>query len=74
LGGRLATATLNQGHMLNAIKANAPFGIVREPGLAGKERWAKPVSNLAGVWKGTKEPEAAFTFLKYWWGPRGRST
>ena len=72
LGGRLATATLNQGHMLNAIKANAPFNIVREPGLPGKERWANQWSNLAGIWKGTKEPEAAWTFLKYWVGPEGQ--
>lgn len=71
-GGRLATATLNQGHMLNGLKLNAPFGIVREPGLAGKERWANQWSNLAGIWKGTKEPEASWTFLKYWIGPEGQ--
>jgi multiple sugar transport system substrate-binding protein len=72
LGGRLATATLNQGHMLNAIKANAPFSIVREPGLPGKERWANQWSNLVGIWKGTKVPDAAWTFLKYYVGPEGQ--
>jgi multiple sugar transport system substrate-binding protein len=70
--GRLATATLNQGHMLNALKANKPFGIVREPGLPGKERWANQWTILVGIWKGTREPEAAWTFLKWYVGPEGQ--
>lgn len=72
MAGRLATATLNQGHMLNAMKAGLPFGIVREPGLPGKERWVNSWSLAVGIWKGTKEPEAAWTFLKYWAGPEGQ--
>ncbi len=72
MAGRLATATLNQGHMLNAMKAGLPFGIVREPGLPGKERFVNSWSLAVGIWKGTKEPEAAWTFLKYWAGPEGQ--
>lgn len=72
MAGRLANATLNQGHMLNAMKANLPFGIVREPGLAGGERWVNAWSITCSIWKGTKEPEAAWTFLKYWVGPEGQ--
>ena len=72
MAGRLATATLNQGHLLNAMKANLPFGIVREPGLTGKDRWVNSWTLAVGIWKGTKEPEAAWQFLKYWAGPEGQ--
>ena len=36
LAGRLAMATLNQGHMLNAVEAGANFGIVPEPLVPGQ--------------------------------------
>lgn len=72
IAGRLATATLNQGHMLNAIGAQVPFGITREPGMGDGERWVNAWSNTVSVWKGTKQPEAAWTFLRYWAGPEGQ--
>jgi len=72
IAGRLATATLNQGHMLNAIQAGVPFGIAREPGPTSGERWVNAWSNTISIWKGTKQPEAAWTFLRYWGGPEGQ--
>ncbi len=72
MAGRLATATLNGGHMLKAMKEGVPFGIVREPGPAGKPRYVNAWSLATGIWKGTKEPEAAWTFLKYWAGAEGQ--
>lgn len=72
LAGRLATATLNQGHMLNAINAGVPFGIAREPGMGTSGRWVNAWANTIGVWKGTKQPEAAWAFLRFWGGPEGQ--
>lgn len=72
LAGRLVMATLNQGHMLNAIEAGANFGIVPEPQVAGNERYANAWSLTSSVWKGTEHPEEAWTFLKYWVGPKGQ--
>jgi multiple sugar transport system substrate-binding protein len=72
IAGRLATATLNQGHMFNATEAGVPFGIAREPGPASGERWVNAWSNTISVWSGTKEPEAAWTFLRFWGGPEGQ--
>jgi len=72
IAGRLAMATLNQGHMFNATAAGVPFGISREPGPAGGERWVNAWSNTIGIWKDTKEPEAAWTFLRFWGGPDGQ--
>lgn len=71
MAGRLAMATLNQGHMLNAVAAGVPFGIAREPGGSGT-RWVNAWSNTIGVWKDTREPEAAWTFLRFWGGPEGQ--
>jgi len=72
IAGRLATATLNQGHMFNANEAGVPFGVAREPGPASGERWVNAWSNTISVWSGTKEPEAAWTFLRFWGGPEGQ--
>jgi multiple sugar transport system substrate-binding protein len=72
IAGRLATATLNQGHMLNAISAGVPFGIAREPGTSDSGRWVNAWSNTISIWKGTKESEAAWTFLRFWGGPEGQ--
>lgn len=72
LSGRLAMATLNQGHMLNAIGANANFGIVPEPMVAGNERFVNAWSLTASVWKGTQHPQEAWEFLKFWVGPEGQ--
>lgn len=72
IAGRLATATLNQGHMLNAINEGVPFGIAREPGMGTSGRWVNAWANTISVWKGTKQPEAAWTFLRFWGGPEGQ--
>lgn len=72
LAGRLALATLNQGHMLNAIEEEANFGIVPEPQIPGNERYVNAWSLTASIWKGTEHPEEAWTFLKWWVGPEGQ--
>lgn len=72
LAGRLAMATLNQGHMLNAIGADANFGIVPEPQVAGTGRHVNAWSLTASVWKGTEHPQEAWEFLKYWVGAEGQ--
>ncbi len=72
MAGRLAMATLNQGHMLNAVSANVPFGLAREPGTGSNGSWVNAWSNTISVWKGSKEPEAAWTFLRFWGGPEGQ--
>ena len=72
LAGRLAMATLNQGHMLNAVEAGANFGIVPEPGLPGQETYVHGWALTCSVWAGTKHPQQAYEFLKYWVGPEGQ--
>jgi len=72
MAGRLAMATLNQGHMINAAAAGVPFGISREPGVDSNPRWINAWSNTISIWSGTAEPEAAWTFLRYWGGPEGQ--
>ncbi len=72
LAGRLAMATLNQGHMLNAAKAGINFGIVPEPKGPGKERFVNGWSLTVSIWKGSKHPDEAWKFLSYWAGPKGQ--
>ncbi|NOZ71361.1 MAG: sugar ABC transporter substrate-binding protein [Chloroflexi bacterium] len=72
MAGRLAMATLNQGHMLNAVKAGVNFGVVPEPGVAGNERWVNAWSLTSSIWKGTKHPDEAWEFLSWWVGPEGQ--
>jgi len=72
MAGRLAMATLNQGHMLNAVKAGVNFGVVPEPGVAGNERFVNAWSLTSSIWKGTKHPDEAWEFLKWWVGPEGQ--
>jgi len=72
LDGRLAMATLNQGHMVNAVKAKAKFGIVPEPRVDGYEHSINAWSLTASIWDGTEHPEEAWTFLKWWVGPEGQ--
>ncbi len=72
LANRLAMATLNQGHMLNAVDAGANFGIVPEPTGPGAERFANAWSLTSSIWKGTEHPQEAWEFLKYWVGPEGQ--
>lgn len=72
LAGRLAMATLNQGHMLNAIEAGVNFGIVPEPQVADNERYVNAWSLTASIWAGTQHPEEAYEFLSYWVGQEGQ--
>jgi multiple sugar transport system substrate-binding protein len=73
LADRLAMATLNQGHMQNAIAAGKNFGIVPEPTVEGAEtRHVNAWSLTASVWEGTEHPEEAYTWLSYWAGPEGQ--
>src|SRR5262249_23976014 len=72
LAGRLAMATLNQGHMINASKAGISFGIVPEPKGPGKERFVNGWSLTVSIWKGTQRPKEAWQFLSYWAGPKGQ--
>ncbi len=72
MAGRLAMATLNQGHMLNAVEAGVNFGVVPEPGVAGNERFVNAWSLTASIWKGTEHPDEAWEFLSWWVGPEGQ--
>ncbi len=72
MSNRLAMATLNQGHMLNAVKAGKNFGVVREPGVGDNPRHVNAWSMLVSIWEGTKHPEEAWTFLKWYVGPEGQ--
>ncbi len=72
LSNRLAMATLNQGHMLNAVDAGANFGIVPEPAGPGADRFVNAWSLTASIWKGTEHPQEAWEFLKYWVGMEGQ--
>lgn len=72
LAGRLAMATLNQGHLLNAIEAGTNFGIIPEPQVEGNERYVNAWSLTSSIWAGTKHPDEAWEFLKYWVGPEGQ--
>ncbi|MDM8527322.1 extracellular solute-binding protein [Anaerolineales bacterium HSG24] len=72
IDGRLAMATLNQGHMLSAQEAGLNFGVLPEPGLADNTRYVNSWSLPASIWKETKHPDEAWTFLKWWIGPPGQ--
>ncbi len=72
MAGRLAMATLNQGHMLNAVKEGMNFGVVREPGLAGGERYVNAWSLMVSIWEGSEHPDEAWEFLKWYVGPEGQ--
>ena len=72
LAGRLAMATLNQGHMLNAVEAGTNFGIVPEPGLPGKPRYVHGWALTCSIWKRTQHPQEAWEFLSYWVGREGQ--
>lgn len=73
IAGRLAMATLNQGHMLNLIDEGINFGIVPGPAAPGSElRHANAWSLTASIWKGTEHPQEAYEWLSYWAGPEGQ--
>ncbi|HPH97562.1 MAG TPA: extracellular solute-binding protein [Anaerolineaceae bacterium] len=72
LANRIAMSTLNQGHMLAAIKAGKNFGIMPEPYSKDKGPYVNAWSLSVGIYKGSKNPDAAWEFLKYWAGPEGQ--
>ena len=72
MADRLAMATLNQGHMLDAVRAGKNFGVVREPGVGTNQRHVNAWSMLVSIWEGSKHPEEAWTFLKWYVGPEGQ--
>lgn len=74
LADRLAMATLNQGHMQNAVKQGKSFGIVPEPQAPGGSdpRYVNAWSLTASIWEGTEHPEEAYEWLSYWVGPEGQ--
>ncbi len=72
LADRLAMATLNQGHMQNAISVGKNFGIVPEPQVEGNTRHVNAWSLTVSVWKGTQHPDEAYEWLSYWAGPEGQ--
>ena len=74
LADRLAMATLNQGHMQNAVAAGKSFGIVPEPQAPGGSdpRFVNAWSLTTSVWEGTEHPEEAYEWLSYWAGPVGQ--
>jgi multiple sugar transport system substrate-binding protein len=72
LAGRLAMATLNQGHMLNAVDAGMNFGIVPEPGVEGNTRYVHGWALTCSMWSKSEHPEEAWEFLSYWVGAEGQ--
>ncbi|MAU12555.1 MAG: hypothetical protein CL607_22225 [Anaerolineaceae bacterium] len=72
LAGRLAMATLNQGHMLIAVDEGVDFGIVPEPGFVDSQRFVNAWSLTASIWSGTENPDEAYEFLSFFAGPEGQ--
>ncbi len=72
LAGRVAMATLNQGHLLNVVKSGMRFGVLPEPKGPATGRYVNSWSLTASIWKGTKHPNEAWRFLSYWVGPKGQ--
>jgi multiple sugar transport system substrate-binding protein len=74
MADRLAMATLNQGHMLNAVAEGKAFGIVPEPQAPGgsEPRYVNAWSLTASIWEGTEHPDEAYEWLSYWVGPEGQ--
>jgi multiple sugar transport system substrate-binding protein len=72
LAGRLAMATLNQGHMLIALEEGANFGIVPEPQVEGSTRYVNAWALTTSVWAGTEHPDEAYEFLSFLVGPEGQ--
>ena len=72
MAGRLAMATLNQGHMLNAVKQGMNFGVVREPGYGDNPRHVNAWSLMVSIWEGSEHKDEAWEFLKWYVGPQGQ--
>lgn len=72
IAGRIAMATLNNGHMLTTLEEGVNFGVVPEPHVPGNERWTHAWSLTASIWEGTEHPDEAYEFLSYLGGPEGQ--
>jgi multiple sugar transport system substrate-binding protein len=72
LAGRVASATLNQGHLANVRKAGLSFGSVHEPAWPGKDPWAHAWSLRVGMNAQAKDADAAWEFMKFYVGPDGQ--
>ena len=72
LAGRLAMATLNQGHMVIAVEEGVDFGIVPEPGFVDNQRYVNAWSLTASVWEGTEYPDEAYELLSFFAGHEGQ--
>jgi multiple sugar transport system substrate-binding protein len=72
LAGRVASATLNQGHLGNVRKAGLNFGSINEPAWPNKEPWAHAWSLRVGMNAQAKDPDAAWEFMKFYVGPEGQ--
>ena len=65
IAGRVASATLNQGHLANLKKAGVSFGTVNEPGWNGKDIVAHSWSLRVGINSATKDQDAAWEFMQW---------
>ncbi len=72
IAGRLAMATLNNGHMITARDAGVNFGVVPEPHVPGNERFVHAWALRASIWANTEHPDEAYEFLSFWAGPEGQ--
>ena len=73
LAGRLAMATMNEGHMQTAVAEGFNFGVVPEPHASpDNERYVNAWSLTASVWAGSEHPDEAYEFLSFFAGPEGQ--
>ena len=72
IAGRLGMATLNQSHMLRALKEGVNFGMVPEPAGPSKDRHANAWSSTPAIAGNSEHPKEAFEFLSFWAGMEGQ--
>ncbi|MCZ7447270.1 sugar ABC transporter substrate-binding protein [Agrobacterium rhizogenes] len=72
MAGRLAMATLNQSHLLQALKNKMDVGLVPEPAGPGSIRYSNAWSAPVAIYQGTKHPKEAWEFLKFFAGMDGQ--
>jgi multiple sugar transport system substrate-binding protein len=72
IAGRLALATLNQTHLLTALKSDVNFGVVPEPKGPSDVRHVNAWSARPGIWKGSEHPDEAWELIKFWAGADGQ--
>ena len=72
IAGRLGMATLNQSHMLRALKEGVNFGMVPEPAGPSKDRHANAWSATPAIAGNSEHPQEAYEFLSFWAGMEGQ--